>query len=62
MGHGVVRPGPARQDAGGAAGGADDAGARVTMRDWSDLPIGELLIAFLLVVVIVTFVVAFAVR
>lgn len=32
------------------------------MRDWSDLPIGELLIVFLLVVVIVTFVVAFAVR
>jgi hypothetical protein len=32
------------------------------MHDWSDLPIGELLIAFLLVVVIVTFVVAFAVR
>jgi hypothetical protein len=32
------------------------------MRDWSDLPIGELLILFLLVVVIVTFVVAFAAR
>jgi hypothetical protein len=32
------------------------------MHDWSDLPIGELLIVFLLVVVIVTFVVAFAVR
>ena len=30
------------------------------MRDWSDLPIGELLIVFLLVVVIVTFVVATA--
>jgi hypothetical protein len=32
------------------------------MRDWSDLPIGELLILFLLVVVIVTFVAAFAAR
>ena len=32
------------------------------MVDWDRLPIGELLILFLLVVVIVTFVVAFAVR
>jgi hypothetical protein len=32
------------------------------MPDWSDLPIGELIIVFLLVVVIVTFVVAFAAR
>ena len=32
------------------------------MQDWSDLPIGELLIVFLLVMVIVTFLAAFAVR
>jgi hypothetical protein len=32
------------------------------MRDWSDLPIGEPLILFLLVVVVVTFMAAFAVR
>ncbi len=34
----------------------------MTHARWSDLPIGELLILFLLVVVIVTFVAAFAVR